>query len=459
MKAPPQSDPVPRRRQVRCGRPPFGEGRGDGGRVPSLGPARTKRYNAPPGSSSVAPEPSARGRPDPHPAPPRQPRRSGVGNLHYRFAAVLIVVLVVGAGLLYGLESTHRSIVPPPVPTVPSVGFPTPIHHLIVIFLENHGRSDTLANGTFERYLAGQYASATNFHGMTYDSLQDYMYATSGAFSPVVSSVPQLIDRAGETWSAYMQSMPVPCDRNASANGLYTPNHDPFVQYDYVTASAAYCASHVLPLTDWYSAVANGTLPNYVFVTPNVLNDSYNSSVIFADQFLQGFLDPFLNSTLFASSAVILTYDSNAQENPPPGTPGSGVVYFAAVSPYAHRDFASNVFYNDNSLLTTTEWLLGLGHTNHNDNWAIDPPMVDLFDFAQTYSVSGTVSYQGTPVTGAIVSGSGYAVSTNASGGFSIPMPNGTYQLSAAYGPCTSASTLLTVAGSSAGADFALPCG
>jgi acid phosphatase len=406
----------------------------------------------------VASESSARDRPNPHPPTARLPRRSGVGNLHYRFAAVLIVVLVVGAGLLYGLESTHRPIASTPTPNASSVNLPTPIRHLIIIFLENHARVETLANGTFERYLAGHYASAANFHGMTYDSLQDYMYATSGAFSPAVSSVPQLIDRAGETWAAYMQSMPVPCDRNASSNGLYTPNHDPFVQYDYVTASASYCASHVLPLTDWYDAVANGTLPNYVFVTPNILNDSYNSSVIFADQFLQGFLDPFLNSTLFASSAVIVTYDSNAQENPPPGTPGSGVVYFAAVSPFAHRDFTSNAFYNDNSLLTTTEWLLGLGRTNHNDNWAIDPPMVDLFDFAQTYSLSGTVTYQGNPVTGAIVSGSGYAVSTNASGGFSIPMPNGTYQLNAASGLCASSPTLITVAGSSTGANFALPC-
>ncbi len=373
---------------------------------------------------------------------------------------ILVVVLVAGAGFIYVLESTHRSLIPAPSPGTSSIAFPTPVQHEIVIFMENHAQSDVLASGPFERHLAQEYAFAAGFRGVTYDSLQDYAYANSGSYYFGGSSVPELVDHAGESWAAYMQGMPTPCDRLPSADGLYNPNHDPFVFYNYVTSSPAYCASHVLPLTAWNQSIAAGTLPNYVFITPDMTNDSDNVSAAIGDAWLHGFLTPFLNSSLFASSAVMLTYDSNAIENPPPGTLGNGLVYFSLISPYAHRNYTSANLYSDPNLLTTTEWLLGLGRTNHNDNWAVTPPMVDLFDFGPTYSVSGSVTYQGSPVAGAQVSGSGYLATADAAGAYSFSVPNGTYvlQASSPTGTCLTSSSTVTVSGGNVSLRFDLPC-
>ncbi|MFI5414165.1 MAG: hypothetical protein ACHQ16_00610, partial [Candidatus Lutacidiplasmatales archaeon] len=50
-------------------------------------------------------------------------------------------------------------------------------------------------------------------------------------------------------------------------------------------------------------------------------------------------------------------------------------------SPYAVPGFNSSTQYDDYNLLTSTEWLLGLGHTGHNDNWSANSPMQDLFSF------------------------------------------------------------------------------
>lgn len=392
-------------------------------------------------------------------APPRR-RRPTVGNLHYRVAAILVALLVFSAVFIYALETSHTSLIPPRSHDAPALDFPTPITHLIVIFMENHGRSDVLANGPFEKYISQRYASAANFHGMTYDSLADYMYATSGSFttgSASVSSVPQLIDNAKKTWAAYMQSMPTPCDTGNTS--LYTPNHNPFVHYTYVTASASYCASHVLGLDAWNQSIASGTLPNYVFISPDLVNDSDNISASIGDAWLHGFLSPFLNSSLFATSAVIVTYDSDAPEGGM-GNPGNGVIYLALLSPFAHFDYTSTSFYDDFDLLTTTEWLLGLGSTKHSDNWAEVPPMTDLFNFNPTYTLGGTVKGQGGVLGDALVSGSGYSVRADALGTYSIPLPNGTYIFTASPpdGACTSNPTMVTVPGANVSLNFDLPC-
>ncbi len=426
----------------------------------------------------------------------RRLQRPGVGHRHYRVAAVLIVVMLVASFTLYKLDSISQSVLRAPAPTAPSLSFPTPIRHLIILFMENHPRGEVLHYAPFQRYLAEHYATTSGFNGETYNSLADYMFTTSGAYAQTAPwrSVANLIDATGgETWASYLQSMPYPCDANYGTAGFhyvnksggvesmpyYNPLHNPFVHYTYVTSAqgANYCADHVLPLSAWYAAVASGNLPNYVFITPDDWNDSdLPCSTAFpnypppsstncvtlqaGDSWMQSFLSPFLNSTLFQSSAVFVTYDSEAAESPPPGTVGNGNIYTTLVSPFAKQFYTSTVAYEHYNMLTTTEWLLGLGHTNQHDNWYEFPPMFDLFNFGPTYSVHGTVTYGGVPVVRAIVNGSGYALSADSSGIFSLPLSNGTYALSATdpAGGCTSSSTSVIVQGSSVEVNFQLPC-
>ncbi len=372
--------------------------------------------------------------------------------------AVLASLLMAGGGLLYFLYSTRPDLAPPVDPAPPG-NWPTPIRHVITIFLENEPSAATVLGGPFERHLASEFATASNYHGLTGDSLADYMFATSGAYGPnlSVAPIPQLVDQAGETWAAYMESMPIPCDNRSS--GVYSVAHNPFVDYRYITKNPAYCAAHVQNLDAWNASLAAGVLPNYVWITPNVDDDGHNTSVGFADRWLSGFLSPFLNSTLASTSVVFVTYDSNASAGGPANL-GNGRVYFAAVSPFAARGYSSGVGYTHYNLLTTTEWLLGLGHTNHNDNWAVEPPMTDLFDFAPTYAVRGVVAYDGAPVAGAIVGGNGYTATTASNGSYELNLPDGTYTFTALRygGECGSAFREFAVSNHSVTVNFELSC-
>jgi hypothetical protein len=253
---------------------------------------------------------------------------------------------------------------------------------------------------------------------------------------------------------------------------VYDTNHTPFIHFmsaftQFIGGNAtAYCAAHVENLTGWDEALTNGTLPNYVWITPNDTDDDHecpptptncSGAIAHGDAWLRAFLNPFLNSSYFASSAILLTYDYN-DTGVYSSLPAN--VYFAAISPFAHQFYTSDVDYNPYNILTTTEWLLGLGHTGHNDGWAQAPPMTDLFNFNPTFVLTGSVSNATGPVSGATVAGDGYSITTGANGGFQMPLSNGTYDFTATSpnGTCSSSVQGFTISGSTMNVNFRLSC-
>ncbi|MFZ1022761.1 MAG: alkaline phosphatase family protein [Thermoplasmata archaeon] len=428
---------------------------------------------------------------DPHaaPSPPyRPPRRHRFANLNLRIAAILVVLIVVGGFIIIELDLTHKPDKPgPPAPIQPD--FPTPIQHLIVLFMEDQNIADVLAQGPFERYLATNFAFAQDYDSITSDSLNNYEYATSGAEADSsASNVANLVNASGETWMDYGESMPSPCDTTDSLNInttlppsiigsdpdyiVYDTNHTPFVHYlsaysQFIGGNAtAYCQAHVVNLDEWDQALASGTIPNYVWITPNDTDDDHDcpptptncsGAIAHGDAWLRAFLNPFLNSSLFASSAILLTYDYNDTEG---YVVGPANVYFAAISPFAHRYFTSSVPYNPYNILTTTEYLLGLGHTGHNDGWTQIPPMTDLFNFNPTFVLTGTVMNSTGPVAGAPVEGDGFSITTGANGNFQMPLSNGTYGFFASSpdGTCSSSVQDFTISGATMNVDFRLSC-
>jgi phosphatidylinositol-3-phosphatase len=343
--------------------------------------------------------------------------------------------------------------------------FPTPIRHVITILLENENLETALQQGSFEDYLVTHYGFASHFYAACHPSAPNYLAITSGDTLQCgtdayevhsEANIADLVQGAGLTWGAYEESMPAPCYTADSGN--YIAHHDPFISYANIVNNASRCTSHVMPLSAWNSSVAAGTIPNYVFITPNVLDDGHDTGVTFADHWLRNWLSPLLNESLFQSSVFFIVYDESKNLNT--GFQGfdGGPVYFAAVGPdvIMNSTYSANV--TDYNLLTTTEWLLGLGSLGHNDNWTDFPPMRSLFRVNSTtppatlYEIAGvTTMANSSKVAGATI----YANTTtnssvaqaNATGGFNISLPNGTYVLTAIALSCSPSSKNVTIAG------------
>jgi acid phosphatase len=262
--------------------------------------------------------------------------------------------------------------------------FPTPIRHVVVVYFENAELGSVLQNGSYFASLAKQYASAGQYYSVEHYSLPNYLAATSGITTNLfkvtkTTQIGDLVGGSGKTWGSFFQSMPYACDPNSS--GSYDIWHNPFMMYKDIVSNPSKCDSHVLNFTAWNSDVASGKVPNYSFIVPNNTADGHDSNVSVANAWLQAWLPPLVNSTLFRSTVFFLTFDEGTTNLGINGSSGGGHVYMVAVSPFAVPAYNSSTQYDDYNLLTSTEWLLGLGHTGHNDNWTAHPPMEDLFSF------------------------------------------------------------------------------
>jgi chitodextrinase len=275
----------------------------------------------------------------------------------------------------------------------PSAALPFPIQHVVVVFLENEEATSALT-APFEAHLADRYAIATNDYAICHPSAPNYLAATSGATWQCGSdnlgaynttSIGSVLTAANRSWGEFAEDMPTPCDRNDAYP--YMTKHNPFVFYDDVIDNATYCDAHVQSFTAFDADVANGTVPNYSFITPNMLDDGHDTTLEYADHWLAGWLSPLLNDSFFQSSVFFITYDEGATDAGYNGTDG-GNIYLAAVSPFVQAGSTFTPYVSQFNLLSTVEWLLGVGGTGHNDSTPAWPAMKGLFDFGPALAVA-----------------------------------------------------------------------
>jgi hypothetical protein len=217
-------------------------------------------------------------------------------------------------------------------PSAATAAAPHPEPHIMLIVDENDGYTLTLGScGTrspapFMCSLASRYASAGSWYGVEHPSLPNYLDLVSGGDQGCTGdgclgpySAPSLggqLTGAGIPWVAYMESMPSTCFTGATA-GQYARNHDPFMDFADV-AAASDCSRVVQPYPGepMIAATLDATgAPDFVWITPNLIDDMHSSSVQAGDAWLQANLPPILASTWFGDGGtVIVTMDENDVE-------------------------------------------------------------------------------------------------------------------------------------------------
>ena len=261
-----------------------------------------------------------------------------------------------------------------------------PIDHLIFIVLEKKDY-ESVYNQSSAPYLtkiADEYSLLTNYHALAHASLPNYVAMIAGSYFNVGRSEPpqsskhianyeiitSKMDAKGVTWKAYMESMPSPC--YMTDNGSYVVRHNPFVYFRNVTGDKSYCNDHVVDFESLDDDIANDTLPNFVFITPNQNNNGHDTDIAYSDNWLQGFLPKFINSSAFDSSAIFVTFDEN-EHGPEYHT------YTAVLGPSSivKSGYKSDARYDHFSLLKTIEVVFDLENLGRNDVFA--SPIVDVF--------------------------------------------------------------------------------
>ncbi len=283
--------------------------------------------------------------------------------------------------------------------------------HVIVIIMENYGKAAVIGNISapyMNSVLLPNYSIEGEYYAITHPSLPNYIAITSGGtlgvnsdFYPVHSlNDKNLVDLLSEnniTWKAYMESMPN-SKSPSCLNGLadsggtygYVHRHDPFVYYTDIVNNSTRCNS-VVPLTQFYTDMKDGKLPDFSFITPNVLDDGHDAppsmatcppsgtSLQCVDNWLSGFLNPVIGNAMFSNTVIFLTWDEAATSDTSGiGGSGGGNILLVAVSPYSKKGFVANTTaYSHYSLLATIEKIYNIGNLGRNDSTANS--MNDLF--------------------------------------------------------------------------------
>ena len=240
-------------------------------------------------------------------------------------------------------------------------------HHVFVIVMENHSASEALS-GAFTASLAQRYGVAQNYHAVAHPSVPNYLALTSGSTWGFQDDSYHVLPNkdigtqltvAHVSWRAYMEGLtargcidsPVP----------YDPGHNPFAYY------GGGCPSNVVPLTD-LSGDLSGSTPRFVWITPDMCNDTHNCSASVGDEWLQHEVGQITASNAWKSGGVLfITWDEDD------GSTDNQVLTLVVSQGVSHR--SSSKRYTHYSLLATMEDLLGVGRLGQAASAA---PMSDL---------------------------------------------------------------------------------
>jgi phospholipase C len=277
------------------------------------------------------------------------------------------------------------TLTPAPAPLVPA------FEHIVLIVFENKEFGSVIGNPDMPVYnrLANEYTLLTQFYAVRHPSLPNYIAMIGGDTFGITSdcndcfvnapSLPDLIEASGRTWKTYQEDMPQPC--YVGSKNPYAQKHNPFVYFDPIRLNSERCDRSVVPLTDLSTDIQAGTLPNYIFISPNLCNDAHDCPLKVADGWLGNLLDtliPALNAD-GQPYLVVLTFDEGQGNHSCCGLPpeAGGRIPVVLISSSVKSAFQDDTPYTHYSLLKTisASWGLDyLGHAADESNILITAP-------------------------------------------------------------------------------------
>jgi hypothetical protein len=203
----------------------------------------------------------------------------------------------------------------------PSVAAAAGAPHVMVVMMENKNFSEVIgqSNQPYTNSLASHYGLATQSYGFGHPSLPNYLTIASGSNQGVtddndpsshsfrgVTTIADQLAAAGFSARAYAENLP---GNPATNSGNYAVRHVPWPYFP----GAAISLNNSSSLT---GDLNGSSPPDFVWYTPNLINDEHDGSVQQGDAFLRSFI-PSVQSTAWyrQGGQVIITWDEADSDN------------------------------------------------------------------------------------------------------------------------------------------------
>lgn len=284
--------------------------------------------------------------------------------------------------------------------------------HVYIVAEENRSY-EHLVGSPYMPYLNSLLAkggTATQFYANMHGSLENYLIVTSGQYLTTnndttavfnVDNIERHMISRGETFKSYAESLPY-----AGYTGLYWGNyvkrHAPLPYYTDMAYSSL-IKDHD-QLGQMYTDITNHTLPNFGFITPNLLDDMHNcpngldACLQTADNWLKSKIAPLLATAPFqpGGDGVLIIWADEADlstDNRCSATILTGCgghILVAMIGPQIKVGYKSTKTYHHQSVLRTMLELMG-EETSFPAAAQTAPDMAEFFKSSSS-SVSGVVT-------------------------------------------------------------------
>jgi hypothetical protein len=232
--------------------------------------------------------------------------------------------------------------------------------------MENEESPSIIGNGSapYINGLAKSSGLATQYYSITHPSLPNYLALTAGSTFGISSdcttcwvsatNLADQVEASGRSWKAYLEDMPSACFVGDAYP--YMQKHNPWIYFNDIRTNAVRCNARVVPFSQLGSDLAGGSVPNYVWITPNMCNDMHDCSIATGDSWLSQHVPAILNSTAFRNGGVLfITWDEGSTNAGCCTNAAGGQVATLVISPLARTGFQSGVPETHYSLLRTIE--------------------------------------------------------------------------------------------------------
>ncbi|MFN2545709.1 MAG: alkaline phosphatase family protein [Actinomycetota bacterium] len=246
---------------------------------------------------------------------------------------------------------------------------------VVVIVMENHEYGDVIGSSEapYVNRLAHRFALATRFYGISHPSLPNYLALIGGSTFGIQDDCTDCSVHAGNlvdqleghhlSWKAYMQGMPSPCYRGAES-GRYAKRHDPFMYFDDIRSNRRRC-HRVVPFKQLRTDIDRGSLPRFVWLSPDLCHDGHDCALGTADLFLKHHV-PELLEHLGSDGVLVLTWDEGTTADGCCRLASGGHIVTIVAGPGARKSVHRSVGLDHYSTLRTIELAWGLQPLRHS---------------------------------------------------------------------------------------------
>jgi phosphatidylinositol-3-phosphatase len=253
--------------------------------------------------------------------------------------------------------------------------------HVYIVAEENRSYERLVGSPSmpYLNSLLAKGAVATQFYSNMHGSLENYLIVTSGQYLTHNNSTLAVFDvdnierhmlTNGMTFKSYAQSLPF-AGFTGLTSGAYLKRHAPLPYYTDM-ANSSLIKNHV-STTEMAKDIANGTLPNFAFITPDANHDMHdcgadlNACFATADQWLKSNIGPLLATAPFqpGGDGVLIIWSDEADlgsDNRCSATVSTGCggrILVAMIGPQVKAGYKSTTTYHQQSVLRTMLEALG----------------------------------------------------------------------------------------------------